>query len=138
MLLSILSSVLWPSVCDLWRNGCLGRQTFLDWIVFMYWPTCMQSLEKWYRWIHLQRRNKDTDVGNKRINTRGWEGERDELGDWGWRTYKADNYREPTIEHRELLSALQGPTWEGNPKRRDYMQPCVDSLRGTAENNTVL
>ena len=48
----------------------------------------MWNLEKWYRWTGLQGRNRDTDVKNKRMDTKGekrW-GE-DELGDWDWHIY---------------------------------------------------
>ena len=46
----------------------------------------MWNLEKWYRWTGLQGRNRDTDVENKCMDTKGgkWQGglEGDELGDW--------------------------------------------------------
>ena len=29
----------------------------------------MWNLEKWYRWVYLQSRNRDTDVGNKFMDT---------------------------------------------------------------------
>ena len=42
----------------------------------------MWDLGKWYRSIHLQSRNRDTDVENKHMDTQwgkeGWE----ESGDW--------------------------------------------------------
>ena len=58
----------------------------------------MWNLEKWYRWAGLQGRNRDTDVENKCMDTRGesrrW-GRWDELGDWDWHIYnnmyKIDN-----------------------------------------------
>ena len=31
----------------------------------------MWNLEKWYRWTGLQGRNRDTDVENKRMDTKG-------------------------------------------------------------------
>ena len=31
----------------------------------------MWNLEKWYRWTSLQGRNRDTDVENKRMDTKG-------------------------------------------------------------------
>ena len=31
----------------------------------------MCNLEKWYRWTGLQDRNRDTDVENKRMDTKG-------------------------------------------------------------------
>ena len=53
----------------------------------------MWNLEKWYRWTGLQGRNRDTDVENKRMDTKGgkWQGVGggggDELGDWDWHVY---------------------------------------------------
>ena len=42
----------------------------------------MWNLEKWYRWLSLQRRNRDTDIENKYMDTkekgeggRNWETE---------------------------------------------------------------
>ena len=55
----------------------------------------MWNLEKWYRWTGLQGRNRDTDVENKHMDTKGGRGGWDELGDWDWhvcaKTYKIDN-----------------------------------------------
>ena len=55
----------------------------------------MWNLEKWYRWTSLQSRNRDTDVENKLMDTKGERGGWDELGDWDWHiyttTYKIDN-----------------------------------------------
>ena len=55
----------------------------------------MWNLEKWYRWTGLQGRNRDTDVENKCMDTKGGKGRWDELGDWGWHIYtnmyKIDN-----------------------------------------------
>ena len=56
----------------------------------------MWNLEKWYRWTGLQGRNRDTDVEDKRMDTKGgkqgggwwW----DELGDWDWYIY-TDMYK---------------------------------------------
>ena len=36
-----------------------------------YINTCMWNLEKWYRWTRLQGRSWDTDVNNKRMDTKG-------------------------------------------------------------------
>ena len=38
-----------------------------------YWAY-MWNLEKWYRWTGLQGRNRDTDVENKRRDTKGESG----------------------------------------------------------------
>ena len=58
----------------------------------------MWNLEKWYRWTGLQGRNGDTDVENKRMDTKGGKrqgGWWDELGDCDWHVYtnmyKIDN-----------------------------------------------
>ena len=44
----------------------------------------MWNLEKWYRWSYLQSRNRDTDVENKCMDTKGGRGRWEELGDWDW------------------------------------------------------
>ena len=70
----------------------------------------MWNLENWYRWSYLQSRNRDTDAGNKCMDTVGsgwwWE----DLGAWDWHIcttmYKADNWRELTVQHREGYSVL--------------------------------
>ena len=36
-----------------------------------YANACMWNLEKWYRWTSLQGRSWDTDVENKRMDTKG-------------------------------------------------------------------
>ena len=64
------------------------------------------NVEKWCRGTCLQGRNRDTDVVNKRMNTKGVKqglggGGWDELGDWDWRIYismyKIDNKWEPAV-----------------------------------------
>ena len=42
----------------------------------------MWNLEKWYRWTCLQGRNRDTDVENIHMDTKGGKGGSVELGDW--------------------------------------------------------
>ena len=62
----------------------------------LYINAYMWNLEKWYSWTGLQGRNRDTDVEDKRMDTKGgkW-GWGDELGDWDWHIYtnmdKMDN-----------------------------------------------
>ena len=57
----------------------------------LYINTYMWNLEKWYRWTSLQGRNRDTDVENKCMHTKGekqgWGWWWDELGDWVWHIY---------------------------------------------------
>ena len=50
-----------------------------------YANTYMWTLEKWYRGTGLQGRNRDTDIENKRMDTKGgkWGGRLDELGEIG-------------------------------------------------------
>ena len=54
-----------------------------------------------YRWSYLQSRNRDTDIENKCMDTKGASGV--ELGNWYWHTYtidtmyKIDNWWEPII-----------------------------------------
>ena len=52
-----------------------------------YINTYMWNLEKWCRWTYLQSRNRDTDLENKFMNTRGREVGWDELGDWDCHIY---------------------------------------------------
>ena len=44
----------------------------------------MWNIEKWYRWSYLQNRNRDRDVENKHMDTKGGRGGWHELGDWDW------------------------------------------------------
>ena len=37
----------------------------------LYINAYMWNLEKWYRWTGLQGRNRDTDIENKRMDTKG-------------------------------------------------------------------
>lgn len=73
------------------------------------------NLEKWYRWPYLQSRNRDTDAGNKCMDTKVEGGRK--LGEWDWHTYTYDWYTyqyyvqdrswwEHSAQHRELYSAL--------------------------------
>ena len=38
----------------------------------------------------MQSKNRDTDVENKRIDTKGEREMRDELGDWDWHIFTID------------------------------------------------
>ena len=55
----------------------------------------MWTLEKWYRGAYYQSRNRDTDIENKPMDTKGGRGGGMILGDWGQHTYttkyKIDN-----------------------------------------------
>ena len=51
-----------------WSKSERGKQ-------ISYINTYMWNLEKWYRWTGLQRRNRDTDVENKHMDTK--------VGKWG-------------------------------------------------------
>ena len=68
-----------------WSKSERGKQ-------ISYINTYMWNLEKWYGWTGLQGRNWDTDVENKRMDTKGgkwwglgvmvwW------MGDWDWHVY---------------------------------------------------
>ena len=87
----ICSEVDGPRVCDTeWSKSEREKQV-------MYINAYMWNLEKWYRWTSLQGWNRDTDVENTHMDTKGrkegwwW----DELGDWDWHIYtnmyKIDN-----------------------------------------------
>ena len=62
----------------------------------------------------MQSRNRDTDVENKCMDTKGEREGWDELGDLDWHIYtidsiyKIDNKWDPTVKHRELYSVLCG------------------------------
>ena len=47
----------------------------------------MWNLEKWYRCSYLQRRNRDTDVENKGMDTKGEGDGWDELEEWDCHIY---------------------------------------------------
>jgi len=53
----------------------------------LYINVHMWNLQKWNRWSYLQSRNRDTDIENKHMNTKGKRKYIDELGDWDWRIY---------------------------------------------------
>ena len=44
----------------------------------------MWNVEKWYRWTGLQGRNRDTDVENKRMDTKGGSGGVGDGGVMSW------------------------------------------------------
>ena len=52
----------------------------------------MWNLEKkkWYRWTYLQNRNRDTDLENKHMDTKWWNGEWAELDDCDWCKHSID------------------------------------------------
>ena len=48
----------------------------------------MWNLGKWYRWSYFRGRNRDTDVEDNRVDTKGGgEAGWGELGVWGWHIY---------------------------------------------------
>ena len=49
----------------------------------------MRNLEKKYRLSYLQRRNRDTDIENKYLDTKGERKGCKELGDWDRYIYTA-------------------------------------------------
>ena len=44
----------------------------------------MWNLEKWYRWTSLQGRNRDIDVENKHMDTKGGKGGGGDGGGMNW------------------------------------------------------
>ena len=68
--------------------------------------------EKWYRWIYLQSRNRDTEIKNKCLDTTRGKGGMGWIETWrlasNTTVCRIDNWWEPTVEHRELYSALCG------------------------------
>ena len=63
----------------------------------------MWNLEKWYRWSYLQSRNRDSDVDNRCMDTKGEKGGGAEFRDWDWQIYivdtmyKMDNWWEHAV-----------------------------------------
>ena len=55
----------------------------------LYINAYLWNLEKWYRWSYLQSRNRDTDVEDKCVHTKG-EGGVEELEDCDWYMYTID------------------------------------------------
>ena len=102
----------------------------------------MWNLEIWCRWTYLQSRNGDTDVEKKygpQGGNRGW----DELEDWNWQIYywyyvwNRKLMRICGIAQGTLLSALWGPKWERNSRKRNICVCMAGSLCSTAETNTT-
>ena len=60
----------------------------------------MWNVEIWYRWSYVRSRNRDIDVENKHMDTKGERTGWDELRDWDWYTYTTiytiDNEWEPS------------------------------------------
>ena len=101
-----------------WRRSETEKQ-------ILYINEYMWNLEKWHVWTYLQSRNRDTDVENKYMDTKG-----DRSGGRSWDTgidtytllmYKIDNYREHIIQQGTLLKALCWSEWEGSPKESSCM-----------------
>ena len=93
-----------------------------------YINTYMWKVEKSYRWLYLQIRNKDTDIKKKVYGHQGGKEGWDELGNWDWyiytidTTYKIGNEWEPTVWYRKLYSAICGDiNGRGIEKKRGYM-----------------
>ena len=112
----------------------------------LYINTLMWNLEKWYRWSHLQSRNRDTDLETKCMDTKGGIGGGwGELGDWDWHictidtVYKRANSR--VIQFlayvRELFSVLYGDLNEKEIQKYGGMH-IADSLCCIVETNTKL
>ena len=107
-----------------------------------YTNTGMWTLEKWCRGTHLQSRSRDTDIENKREDSKeekeGW----DELGDWGGHTHtrcsasRRKLTRTSQAAQGAPLSALRGPGRGADPTRRGTHT--ADSRRCTAEANSAL
>ena len=104
----------------------------------------MWNLEKFHRCSYLQSRNRDTDIENKGMDTKG---ERKRGMNW---EIEINIYTLPCIKQitnenllyiaqEALLNALWCPKWEGNPKKRgDIVIHIADSFCCTAETNITL
>ena len=51
---------------------------------------CVESEKDVYRWSYLQSRDKDTNIENKCMDTKGKMQRWDKLGDWDWHRYTSD------------------------------------------------
>ena len=113
----------------------------------IYIHTCMWNLEKRYRWVQLQDRNKDADIENRCTDTVG---ERE--GGMSWER-SIDIYTLPRVKQiasGKMLYSTGSSAWalwwprgvrwgEGREARRGgCMYTYLDSLRSIAETNTTL
>ena len=66
------------------KNGLHEKKTHLKTLnLISYINAYIWDLEKWFRWSYLQSRNRDIDIEDKGMDTKGWgeTGRWDELGD---------------------------------------------------------
>ena len=89
----------------------------------------MWNLGKWYGSSYLQKRNTDTVLGKKHMDTKrkswGWEGGMNQEIGIDTETLLRLCMKEIFNENLGTpFSALWGPEWEGNPKERGYVYTC--------------
>ena len=70
--------------------------------------TNMWNLEKWHRWSFLQSRNRNTDIENKCMDTKG-ETERRKLGNWAWGVYTIAMKYKLMKTYCIVLGSFNGP-----------------------------
>ena len=71
----------------------------------------MRNVEKWYRQIYLQRRNKDTDENSKYIY-QGGKGGWDEMGDWDSYIYIIDTMCKIGTLEEEMATQFSIIAWK--------------------------
>ena len=105
----------------------------------LYINAYMWNPEKWYRRTYLQSRNRDTDVENKRMDTKG---EREGGRNWeiGIGTYTLLILCIKWITNENILhstgnlhDALWWSDWEGSPKGGDICVCMADPFCRTAK-----
>ena len=109
-----------------------------------YTNTGMWTLEKWCRGTHLQSRSRDTDIENKREDSKeekeGW----DELGDWGGHTHTHTLFCVSEKTHENLPGSTGSPaqrsagtrTGSGSDKE-GYTHSRLTSLHGRSQLSIV-
>lgn len=71
-----------PRTCHTQRSASEREKQISDVNAYMW------NLGKWYRWSYFRGRNRDTDVEDNHVDTKGGgEAGWDELGDWSWHIY---------------------------------------------------
>ena len=92
----------------------------------------MWNLEKWCWWTYLQSRNKDTDIGNKHMNTKWGKSGRDKLEDWDWHIYIVYMYLFSSVQFiRSVVSDSLRPH-----ESQHARPPCPSPFPGVHSNSS--
>ena len=90
------------------------------------------NLEKLCRWSYLQKRNRNTDLENKCLDSKEGEKGWDELGDWDWHINAIDSTGNPS------QCSVVTPYGKEIQKRGDTCIHVAGSLGCTGETNIIL